>query len=224
MNRRFTLAIVGLAAVATSVALAQNPRDNKPAAQTPPADHGQFPLPPGWTEADIKACEDAGTPGPNHLHLAEGAGVWNGKSTMWMYPGAEPIVSECSSTITPILDGRFTKCEMSGSTPMGPFTGFGIYGFDNITEKFQSTWIDNCSTTIMIGTGEPSSDGSTMTWTYKYTCPVSKKPVTLREIERTHGKDSKSFEMYGIDPKSGKEFKMMEVAVTRRPGTGGGAH
>jgi hypothetical protein len=136
-----------------------------------------------------------------------------------MAPNTEPISSDMTSKITSIMDGRFTQVESKGSTPMGPFNGLGTYGYDNVSKKFQSTWIDNCGTAIMVGTGELSSDGETMTWTYNYTCPITKKPTTMREVERHTGKDACTLEMYGIDPKSGKEFKMMEIAMTRKPGT-----
>jgi hypothetical protein len=52
----------------------------------------------------------------------------------------EPAQSAGSCTITPMFDGRFTKCEMSGDMPgMGPFNSFGLYGHDNVAQKFQST-------------------------------------------------------------------------------------
>jgi uncharacterized protein DUF1579/uncharacterized protein DUF6370 len=227
MNRsRF--AIVAIAAVTTAAgsvafAQAQQPaKDSKPAAPKTiaptPADQ-QPQLPPGWTEADMQACAVAGMPGEMHTRLAESIGVWSGKSTMWMAPGSDPVYTESTSTITPMMDGRFTKCEWAGDMPgMGPFHGFGLYGFDNVARKFQSIWIDNCGTGIMTGTGELSSDGKAITWTYSYNCPITRKPTVLREIERNTGKDTKAFEMYGIDPKSGKEYKMMEVALTRSLG------
>jgi hypothetical protein len=230
MNRSSLFSIVGLAAVSVTLAFTQAPPDKQPAskppakpAATPPA--GEAPqLPPGWTEADMQACIEAGTPGEMHAHLAEGIGVWNGKSTMWMAPGAPPMQSECVSTCTPMMDGRYIKCEIEGDMPgMGPFQGFGIYGYDNVSKKFQSTWIDNCSTGQMVGTGELSSDDKTMTWTFSYHCPITKKPVTMREVERITGKDTKTMEMYGIDPKSNKEYKMMEIAFTRKPGSAAAA-
>src|SRR5678816_3961898 len=96
------LMAVGLAA--GSIALAQPEKkpatqpEKKPAGQpdkVPAAKPGsdaaaQPQLPPGWTEADMKACMEAGTPGPMHAYLAKGTGVWTGKCTMWMAPNTEP--------------------------------------------------------------------------------------------------------------------------------------
>src|SRR5687768_3314565 len=97
------LGVVSMVAVAVSIALADTP-------QSQPG-QAEFKLPPGWTEADMQACIEAGTPGEMHKRLAKAAGTWQGKSTMWMVPGADPINSECTATVTPIMDGRFTKCE-----------------------------------------------------------------------------------------------------------------
>jgi hypothetical protein len=208
------IAAVALAAVAGTIATAAPAEDAKTASQQEPK------LPPGWTEADMRACVLAGTPGKMHEHLAKDAGVWRGKNTMWMAPGSEPMKSESSSTITPIMDGRYMKMEMTGEIPgMGPFTGFGVCGFDNVAQKFVGTWIDSQSTGIMNGVGELSSDGKTMTWKYTYNCPVTKKPVVMRQIEKVTGPNTKTLEMFGNDPKSGKEFKMMRIELTRQPGS-----
>lgn len=214
MNRnRFLapLAVAGLAAAFTSIALAGEP------SKTAPAGQPQMTLPAGWTEADMQACMMAGTPGEQHAFLAEGAGVWYGKANMWMGPGSEPVSSDITTTITVVMDGRYVACETEGDMPgMGPFVGHGVYGFDNVSQKFVSSWIDNHSTGLMHGTGERSADGKTMTWKYTYNCPITKKPTVMREVERTTGPDSKTLEMFTIDPKSGKEYKMMEIAYTRR--------
>ena len=216
---RMKLSVAAVLAMCGTLMAQQSPGKpgDKPAApgHAQPAGQPEFQLPPGWTPEDMAKCEAAATPGANHQRLAADAGVWTGKTKMWMAPNTPAMESTCSSTITPILDGRFVKCVMKGDMMGMPFQGFGVYGFDNVTQKFQATWIDNCSTGIMQGTGELASSGDTMTWTYKYTCPVSNKPVTMREVQKTTGKDTKFIEMYGIDPKSSKEFKMMELTMTR---------
>ncbi len=220
MKNRFAFGVVGLAAVTASLTLAhaaqQGQRNQDRGHQ---ADPGEMQLPPGMTEEMAQACIEAGIPGEMHEHLAERVGVWNGECTMWMYPGAEPMTSTCTYTISPMMDGRFVKGELSGEMPgMGPYNGFGITGFDNVSEKFQGTWIDNHGTGMMIGTGELSADGKTLEWEFKYNCPVTKKPVVMREIERYTGKDAMTLEMHGVMPGSDEEFKMMEIKFTRKPG------
>jgi len=214
--------IAGLAVVGGAIAQpAKEPRPGTPPAkEKAPATQEGMKLPPGWTEADMKACMDAGTPGPMHQWLAEGAGTWTGKVKHWMAPNTEPETSECTSTVTALPDGRFTRCEVNGDMPgMGPFHGVGVYGFDNVSQKFQGTWFDNCGTGMMIGTGDLSTDGKTLTWSYTYNCPITKKPTIMREIERRTGKDSFTLEMFGPEIKTGKEFKMMEIQFTRQAAT-----
>jgi hypothetical protein len=176
-----------------------------------------FKLPEGWTMEDMQACIVAGTPGKMHKFLAEGTGDWTGKNTMWMTPGSEPIKTQCTSKVSPMMDGRFVKCEMNGEMPgMGPYNGYGIYGFDNVSQKFQSVWLDNHGTGMMIGEGELSSDGKVLTWKFTGNCPITKKPMVMREIETITGPNTRTLEMFGPEPKSGKEFKMMSIELTKK--------
>ena len=203
--------MTGLAAVIVSMALAEPAAENKPAGQP------EMKLPPGWTAEDMQACMVAGTPGKMHEHLAKGVGKWSGKTTMWMSPGGEPATGDCTSNVASIMDGRYIRVEMNGEMPgMGPYSGLGLYGFDNVSQKFVSTWIDNHSTGMGTGTGELSADGKKLSWKYTYNCPLTKKPTVMREIETITGPDTKTLEMFGTDPKSGKEFQMMKIEFTRK--------
>lgn len=216
MNRRSTLGFVcttAIVAAAGALVFAGEPAKHA-------GKDGQPALPPGMTEADMQACMEAGTPGEMHKWLTESVGVWQGTCKHWMAPGTEAATSSCTCTIAGMMDGRFIKSEFAGDMPgMGPFSGFGISGFDNVSKKFQSTWVDNMGTGMMVGTGDRSSDGSTLTWTYTYNCPMKKKPTTMREVDRRTGKDSFTLEMFGPDMQTGKEFKMMEITFTRKPGS-----
>ena len=149
--------------------------------------------------------------------LAQDAGVWICKNTTWMGPDTEPIMSEGKTTVTPIMDGRYTKAEMEGEMPgMGPYRGYAIYGYDNVAKQFVSTWIDNFSTGFANGVGKLSEDGKTLTWEFTANCPITKKPAVMREIETVTGPNTKTFEMFGTDPKSGKEFQMMKIEMTKK--------
>src|SRR5262245_40262201 len=122
------LAALGLTIGASANLTAQErkPAQPKPAAQNKPAQEkpGEPQLPPGWTKADLAAFMAAATPGQMHARLKEEVGVWNGKNTMWMGPDGPPVECESTSTVTSLLDGRFTRCEMKGDVPgMGPYNG-----------------------------------------------------------------------------------------------------
>lgn len=214
---------VAVLAVAGSIALTQpGTKDAKPPAAHAPAGQPEMQLPPGMTMEDMKAYMEAGMKGPMHDRLQECVGTWTGKTTMWMSPDAKPEVTECKATFTPMFDGKFVKMDMSGDSGMGmPFNGLGIYGYDNVSKKFQSTWMDSMSTGMMMGTGDLSSDKSTITWSFNFTCPITKKAAVMREIDRRVDANTTVIEMFGPDPKTGKEYKMMEVSMKRAGATDG---
>jgi hypothetical protein len=184
--------------------------------QQAPPDAQAMELPPGWTEADMKAMMDAATPGPMQVELAQRVGTWKGTTNSWMAPGAPATVSECSMVASTLLDGHYLKTEYSGDIPgMGPFSGLGITGYDNGAQRFVSTWMDTMSTGMMHGTGTRSADGKTITWAFSYYCPVRKGMAAMREVETMVDPNTMTLEMYGSDPKSGVEFKMMQLEVKR---------
>ena len=206
-------ALAALIVAAGSFASAQPAKDAKPG---DPAAAPQ--LPPGWTDADMKAMMEAGTPGKMHELLAKGHGTWSGQCSSWMAPDQkDPIRTEVTSVVSPMMDGRYTKVEIAGDMPgLGPWKGFGLFGYDNVARQFVTSWIDSHSTGIMQGTGALSDDGKTITWDYTYHCPLNKKPAKFREVETITGENTKTLEMFGADPKSGKEFKMMRIELTRK--------
>jgi len=203
------IALVSLALVSGTLAIAADPPKDAPPAVPQ--------LPPGWTMDDMKACIAAGTPGKMQEHLTKGVGNWVGKNTMWMAPGAPPVVTQCSSTVAPVMDGRYVTVATKGEMPgMGIYNGLGTYGYDNVSGKFVGTWIDNQSTGIMTGAGQLSDDGKVMTWTFTYNCPLTRKPAVMREVDTTTGPNTQTIEMFGADPKSGKEYKMVSIEMTRK--------
>jgi hypothetical protein len=205
------VAAAGLAVIG-SFAIADASKESKAPGGLP----ADIKLPPGWTMEDMQACILAGTPGKMHEHLTKEVGTWEGKSTIYM-PGSEAQTSECTMTVKPIMDGRFTQVEMKGEMPgMGPYEGFGIYGYDNVSKQFVSSWIDNHGTGVMQCTGELSGDSKTMTWSCEFNCPITKKGAVMREVDTITGPNTKRLEMFGPDPKTGKEQKMMTIDFTKK--------
>lgn len=214
------LTVAGIAAVAGSVAFAQQGEKKMPTTPSAAQPSGMPEMTPQQM-ADMQACIEAGTPGEMHAKLLKRAGTWNAKTQMWMDPNDKVgMTSDGTYTATSYMDGRYIKGEMNGEMPgMGTFKGCSIAGYDNVAQKFVSTWVDNHSTGIMNGTGEMSKDGNVITWTFNYTCPVTKKPAKMREVETMKSDNEMTLEMYGNEPRTGKEFKMMHITFTRTGGT-----
>jgi hypothetical protein len=205
--KSLTLACLGLVAVAAAAYAADAKKTDAPAIQ----------LPPGWTAEEMERCIKAGTPGAGQARLMKDVGTWAGKSTVWMAPGMDPLVGEVIAEYSPVMDGRYVRCEMSGNCPvMGPFQGLALFGFDNVSKKFVASMVDNHSTGIMQGEGELAKDGKTINWEYVANCPREQKPVTLRQVETATSPTTKTLEMFAMDPKSGDEFKMMSIEFTKK--------
>lgn len=212
MIRRSHIAVASVASLLTVAATLTFAK-----LQEPPA-HQEIQLPPGWTMEDVTKAMAAAAPGEMHEFLAEAAGTWRGTSTMWYAPRVDPMQGEGVSTVTPIMGGRFVKVEYEGEWPgMGPYNGLGLFGYDNVSEKFQFVWIEDHSTTMMIGEGELSEDRKTLTWNFTYSCPITGKPAQGKQIERYTGEDGKTLEIHSACPKTGEVFKMMEVDFKRDP-------
>ena len=203
------LACAGLGALVGSRAIAEPGKDGKPG-------QPEMKLPPGWTQEDMNACMTAGMPGKMHEHLAKSVGTWQGKNTMWMGPGTEPIKSESTSTIKQVMDGRFTICEASGDMPgMGPFKGFGITGYDNVQKKYVSIWMDTMTTSMMTMSGTADASGKVITEEGEMPCCMTGKMTKFKAICRLESPSKHVFEMHSPD-ESGKMFKCLEVTYTRK--------
>ncbi len=157
----------------------------------------------------------AGTPGAPHKRLANLAGSWTTKTTAWFEPDKPPVESRGSCRQKMILGGRFLQQEYTGKVMGDAFTGINLIGFDNHTKKYVSIWIDSMSTGIYFFEGTASPNGKTITQISCYDDPA-RGPMSWRSVSRIVDINTMKYEMY-IKPKGGKEEKMMEMTLTRRP-------
>jgi len=204
-----TSGLVAIATLAGAIAFAQESKPSKPQDASSP--------PPGMSEADMKACMEAATPGTNHQKLLDKAGTWTGDQQMWSGSDATtPATSPTTWTMTSLLDGRYLKTEVTGDMPgMGPYHGAGVAGYDNVSKQFVADWIDNMGTGIMQGAGELSSDGKMLTWKYTFNCPITKKQQVMREIQKFNSADAMTVEFFCTDPKTGKDYKCMQAELKK---------
>jgi hypothetical protein len=183
------------------------------AVPAPAADQGA-----GQQEMDMAALMEAyaryGTPGEHHRQLAERAGTFQVKVTVWPAPGAPPDVSEGTSERTLMMDGRYLMERFSGTTPMGPFQGIGVTGFDNIKQRFVAIWIDSMSTGIF--TSESTRIGNNaVEYRGESPDPMTSSFITTRSVDTKVDANTFRYESYTPLP-GGGEFKNMEIVYTRR--------
>jgi hypothetical protein len=166
-------------------------------------------------KAAMEAWMKYATPGPKHKLLEPFVGTWSVTTTWWQAPGAPPSTSQGTSENTWVLGGRFLQQKVTSEMMGQPFEGIGYTGYDNYKKHFVGTWMDSMGTMVMVSSGHADASGKVLTFTGKIDDVVAGKTVTVREITRVVDNNHHVFEMYGPDP-SGKEFKTMEIAYTRK--------
>lgn len=173
-----------------------------------------------WIPVDsargMQAMMEAGTPGEPHKMIASSTGSWNAEMTHWMGEGAPPMKGVGKSVNTMIYGGRYLQSKFNGDMMGAPFEGTSIMGYDNTEKKYFSNWIDSWSTAMMTswGTWDDASKSMTLTGTMKN--PANGLECHLKEVFKIVDDNTQVMEMYGPDPKTGKEYKMMEIKYTKK--------
>jgi Protein of unknown function (DUF1579) len=163
----------------------------------------------------MKNWEAYMTPGDMQKMIASWDGKWNAEMSSWMSPDAPPMKSTGTAVNKMVLGGRYQE-SVHNSTMMGmPFEGHGTLGYDNAKKIFVSTWIDNFGSGIIKLEG--AWDAATKTMNLKGMCvdPSSGKECEMREVFKVVDDNTHMMEMYGQNPKDGKEMKMVEMKFTR---------
>ena len=176
--------------------------------------HQQAPKMTPEQQAMMEAYQKAGTPGAPHQAMAAMAGSYDAKVKAWHEPGKPPEESVGSVTRTMILDGRVMAEDFKGSMMGMPFTGHGMFGYDNVTGKHWSTWADSMSTGLMVSEGTCDDQGA-CTFNGSWNDPLTKGEVKARMTTRWTSPTVEVFEMFAPGP-DGKEMKMMEITYIKK--------
>src|SRR5438874_9533200 len=220
MNTRIFSLLIALAAITSvvSVSFAQSPAPQPSAAAvSAPAATAASPNPAEM----MKQMMEMAKLNENHKLLADLAGSWSYTVKM-MAPGETPSTSTGSVTRKPVMNGRFFLGEFTGTMKMPgadgkmkdfTFKGMSVEGYDNVKQKFVSSWVDNMGTGIL--NSEGSYDPATKTFTYSGEVePVPGMKVTVREVIKVTDKNHLTFEWY--ENGGGKETKTLEINYTRK--------
>jgi hypothetical protein len=173
----------------------------------------EFIMPDSATVA--KAWEEYMMPGEPHKMLALENGIWNEEMTMWMEPGGEPMKNTMTADSKMIYGDRFQETTHKGDFMGMPFEGKSTLAFNNASQEFTSTWIDNMSTGIMVLTGKYDEATKTINFSGTAVDPITKKEKAVRETYTIVDDNTRKMEMFDVDY-SGKEFKNMEILMTRK--------
>lgn len=164
-----------------------------------------------------KAWTDYATPGEMHKMLAKSDGDWSGQTTMWAESGGEQIISKSEATNKMMFNGRYQMSTHKGDMMGMAFEGISILAYDNAKKKFVSSWIDNMGTGIMTMEGDWNASTKSIEFKGKMTDPTqTEKECNVREVFTFIDDNTEKMEMFGPDPRTGEEFKTMEIIYKRK--------
>jgi hypothetical protein len=170
----------------------------------------------GMTQEQMEALQKAMAPGEMHKNLAKMVGDWTFVNRMWMAPGQPPQESTGTMHAETILGGRYVQSVWKGSFMGQEFEGRSTDGYDNVAKQFVSSWVDNMGTGIMLSTGTCENGGKKCTTVGETSDPMTGGKATMKSVITWIDNNSFKNEMYGKDPASGQEYKMMEIVAKRK--------
>ncbi|GKS59578.1 hypothetical protein YTPLAS18_31050 [Nitrospira sp.] len=162
----------------------------------------------------MEVWKKLGTPGEPHKLFATLEGSWTTTTKEWMEPGKPPAESTGTAENKMVLGDRFLRQEFNGHMMGQPFSGIGIDGYDNLTKKYVTVWMDTMGTGMFFMEGTASPDGRTITLTGSHPVPGGGR-MQHRAIWKIIDENNSTFDMYGAHPGQ-KEMKMMEIVYTRK--------
>ena len=154
------------------------------------------------------------TPGPMHEMLAKSVGDWKTITRFWMDPAGEPTETEGIGKTEMILGGRYQKSTHKSSMMGMETEGIFIMGYDNATQEFTATWIDNIGTGTAVAKGRYDESTNSINLNGAMVDPMSKQEMNFREVLKFLDDDHQLLEMYVVY--NGQEFKSMEIEFIRQ--------
>ena len=155
---------------------------------------------------------EAGALRSEHALLNKLAGNWNVETKIWMDPTQRPEITYGRASAKLIYGGRYLVQNYKGSFMGRPFEGQGMMGFDNLSERYFSTWVDSVSTMLMTSKGSAVGD-NTIILSSAMTCPLTREHMEGEEVITMLDKYHYRFEAF--QKRDGKRVKMMEIAYAR---------
>ena len=152
--------------------------------------------------------------GSPHHFLAQLAGSWTGRSSLWLEPDNLADDSPVVGTIQLILDGRFALYLYQGSIQGEPQHGMFTFGYNTTLEQYEASWVDSFhnNTGIMFCTGYPIENGFQVLGSYPD--PTGGPDWGWRTEVELVDHDHLTITAYNIHPEYG-EAKATEAKLTR---------
>lgn len=181
-------------------------------ADTPATETPEITEEPVDSVAMQKAWEAYMTPGEPHKMMAAEEGTWNNEMTFWMGPEEEKATS--IAELKMIMGGRYQVGTYTGNMMGMDFEGRSTLAYDNATNEYISTWIDNMGTGLGVLRGTYDEGSKRMDLKGTMVDPMTGKDKQVHEVYTLVDENTRRMEMYETGP-DGAEVKTMEILMKR---------
>ncbi|MBB4800896.1 hypothetical protein HNP37_000935 [Flavobacterium nitrogenifigens] len=164
--------------------------------------------------AQMKAWQEYATPGNPHKMMADEVGTWNCDMTFWSEANGKPEKATSVAVIRMILGGRYQESDYKGTMMGQPFEGKSTLAYNNASQEYTTTFIDNMGTGMMVAMGKYDESKKSMELKGEMVNPVNGKKTAYREVYTIVDPKTRKMEMY--DVKNGSEYKSMEIVMTKK--------
>jgi hypothetical protein len=153
----------------------------------------------------------AGAPGEQHARLAQLAGLWNVRQSLWLEAGKPAQVDLGTAMFTMVLGGRQLQQDlrMASSTP---FQGIGYMGYDQATRSFVTIWMDVNLTDILLLRGAYDERARVYRFRGEMSGDEGRK-IPMREELRID--DATHFVVSYYETREGREALVVELEYSR---------
>lgn len=169
------------------------------------------------------SAQEGGAPTPvkpsaEHKRLRADVGVWEAEVKFYMNgPDAPPEATRAIEINRMMPGGLWLLSEFRGEALGQPFHGRGQTGYDPIKKKYNGTWIDTMSPTLIVLEGDYEESSRSLTMTGEMIDPASGQTVKMRMVSTNKDEDTRTFTMY-MTPPGGDEVKGMETVYRKLKG------
>ena len=167
----------------------------------------------GNSNSDV--VEAVGATTEAHGRLKPFVGTFKAEVTMWTGSG-NPIVMTGTMVNELDLGDRYLRQTYAGDPSEGPvprFEGRGFWGYNTITNQYETFWIDTASTMMQTDVGHVDATGHVWTMLGQMPNPATGETMTRRTVITLVGTNVYRMETY-VDTGAG-ESKAMEIAYRR---------
>ncbi len=154
-------------------------------------------------------------PGPAHKVLDRFLGSWDTEMRFTM-PGLPPKPEKGTSTCSWLMEGRWVKCDATGTMMGKPLQTFVVLGYDNFKMSYRVMSVSSMDTAMFVSEGDMDPNGKVLI-TYgtldEYLTGEHDKMV--KYVWRFHSDDRIVLEVHDF-PIGETNTKVLEFVYTRR--------